>query len=100
MTTDAPEGLTRRLLEHVRQVRHHLGAGEAGLAPPRTPFAELLDSMGLVEFVLVVAEDCGTTPEAIEECVGRKFGTVAELAAAMQAAGLTGPAGPPRGSAL
>ena len=56
-------------------------------------FADLLDSMGLVEFLLVVARDYGTTPEAIEACVGRTFGTIAELAAAMQTAGLAKLAG-------
>jgi 3-oxoacyl-[acyl-carrier-protein] synthase III len=50
-------------------------------------FAEELDSMGLVEFLAGVADDCGTSVEWIEEVAGRRFTTVAELADALTAAG-------------
>jgi len=45
--------------------------------------------MGLVEFLLQAADECDTTPDAIEACVKREFGTVRELAMAMHTAGLT-----------
>lgn len=44
--------------------------------------------MGLVEFLLLAAEDCGVPPERIEACVQRQFSTVENLAGAMHAAGL------------
>jgi 3-oxoacyl-[acyl-carrier-protein] synthase-3 len=87
--TDTLAGLTRSLLDAVALIRRDLGRDEPAPEDPQGRFADLLDSMGLVEFLLVVARDFVTTPEVIEECVGRKFGTVAELAAAMHAAGLT-----------
>jgi 3-oxoacyl-[acyl-carrier-protein] synthase-3 len=49
-------------------------------------FADALDSMAMVEFLAILAEDCGVTPGAIEACVDRRFGTVGELAAALHAA--------------
>jgi 3-oxoacyl-[acyl-carrier-protein] synthase-3 len=49
--------------------------------------------MGLVEFVAILASECGAEPAAIEGCVGRRFGTIAELAEAMSTAGLR-PVGP------
>jgi 3-oxoacyl-[acyl-carrier-protein] synthase III len=94
------EGLTRRLLDRVNLVCRDLGRPAPVTADPQTRFADLLDSMGLVEFLLIVARDYGTTPEAIEECVGREFGTVAELAADMVVAGLAGPAAAPRKSSV
>jgi 3-oxoacyl-[acyl-carrier-protein] synthase-3 len=45
--------------------------------------------MGLVEFLLQLAEDYGTTPEIIEQAVHRQFGTVWELADALSKKGLT-----------
>jgi 3-oxoacyl-[acyl-carrier-protein] synthase-3 len=56
---------------------------------PNTRFADALDSMGLVELVGVLADDCGVSPEEVERAAGRRFGTVAELAAALTAAGLS-----------
>jgi len=98
MTASPLEGLTRCLLERVLLVCPDLGREDSAANDPQARFADLFDSMGLVEFLLIVARDYGTTPEAIEECVGREFGTVAELAAAMHAAGLTEPAGAARTS--
>src|SRR5204863_338391 len=83
MTTHTLDGLTRRLLDRVRLVRHDLGADEVVPDDAQVRLADLLDSMAMVEFLLVVAGDCGATPEAIEACVGRQFGTVAGLAAAL-----------------
>ena len=68
-----------------------------GAADPRTGagrqdaaarLADAVDSMGLVELVALLADDCGVTPDAIEKAVSHRFGTVAELAAALAAAGL------------
>lgn len=81
------EELTIHLLNRVRSVRQGLGFEDELPHHPDTPFTDVLDSMGLVEFLAIVAEDCQTTPEAIEQCVDRQFGTVAELAAALHTAG-------------
>ena len=89
MTDPTPEGLTRRLLDAVALVCRERGSAESPCTDPHARFADLFDSMGLVEFLLIVAREFSTTPEVIEECVGRNFSTVAELAAAMNRAGLT-----------
>src|SRR3954452_12277895 len=83
----APAGLVPHLLRRLRQVREGLGL-EPLEDDPGTRFAEAVDSMGLVEFVALVADDCGVSPEAVERGAGRRFGTVAELAAALASAGL------------
>jgi 3-oxoacyl-[acyl-carrier-protein] synthase-3 len=78
--------LESRLLDRLRRVQDTLG-----IEPPAdagTRFADAVDSMGLVEFLALVAEDCGVSVEAVEQATGRRFGTVAELAAALAAAGL------------
>src|SRR5262249_10496884 len=77
----------------VRRVQMELGCAAATPVGPHCRFADVLDSMGLVEFLMVLADDCGITPAAVETCVGHRFGTVAELAAAMHAAGLARQAG-------
>jgi 3-oxoacyl-[acyl-carrier-protein] synthase-3 len=51
-------------------------------------FADVLDSMGFVEFLALVADDCGVTVETIDRAAGRRYGTVSELAVALTAAGL------------
>src|SRR5947207_4058658 len=82
------------LMSRLRQVQEALGAAEPA-ADARVRFAEAVDSMGLVEFVALVAEDCGVAPEAVDRAAGRRFGTVAELADALAAAGLWPGAGAP-----
>ena len=97
---DLPHGGTDAayLLDRVRQVRHDLGADDNGPDDPQAQrFADLLNSDGPGRGL---PADRGkgsrpTTPEALEACVGHTFGTVAELAAAMQTAGLTRPAASP-----
>jgi 3-oxoacyl-[acyl-carrier-protein] synthase-3 len=79
--------LTARLLERLRSVQKNLGQ-EPTADRPDVRFADELDSMGLVEFLTLVAADCGVTVERIEEAVGRRFGTVAEMVVALEAAGL------------
>jgi 3-oxoacyl-[acyl-carrier-protein] synthase-3 len=93
MSAAALEGLTAHLLQRLRQVRATLGLDPAETDDPAARFADLLDSMGLVEFLTVLAEDCGATPAEIERCADRRFGTVAELAAALHTAGLLPGAG-------
>src|SRR5262249_17409413 len=88
--------LTAHLLMRLRGVQENLGM----LAAPDVPdgrFADLLDSMGMVEFLTVLADDCGVTPARIEGCVDRRFGTVVELAAAMYGARLPPGRGPVEG---
>jgi 3-oxoacyl-[acyl-carrier-protein] synthase-3 len=79
--------LEKRLLHLVGNVREALGMErECGGASAR--FADVLDSMGLVELIAVIAEDLDVAPETIEAVAERRFGTIAELAAALAAAGL------------
>src|SRR5438067_3965450 len=80
--------LTAHLVRRLRELQEALGL-EARADGPDVRFAEAVDSMGLVEFVGVVADDCGVTPEEVERAAGRRFGSVGELAAALSAAGLT-----------
>ncbi len=79
--------LLASLLVRLRQVRLLLGQ-EPGLDGRDTCFADALDSMGFAEFLALVADDCGVPIEAIERATGRRYGTVAELATSLQAAGL------------
>lgn len=79
--------LTQHALQRLREVRRSLGIeaelpDDAGLR-----FADVLDSMAMVEFLLVLGQDCGVAPERIEEAVQRRFTTVAELAKALHRAG-------------
>lgn len=81
--------LVVHLLSRMREVRQSLG-GDTDLADdPDLRFADAFDSMAMVEFLLVLGEDCGVPPGRIEQCVRQHFTTVGELAAAMQAARLT-----------
>lgn len=73
------------LLARIRQVQRQLGQETDQSDDPNARIADLLDSMGMVELLALLAEDYGTTPEAIEQWAGRRFGTVAELAAALHA---------------
>jgi 3-oxoacyl-[acyl-carrier-protein] synthase III/acyl carrier protein len=79
--------LESRLLDRLREVQRTLGI-EPPAADAGVRFADAVDSMGLVEFLALLAEDLGVSVEAIEQVAGRRFGTVAELAAALSAAGL------------
>jgi 3-oxoacyl-[acyl-carrier-protein] synthase-3 len=98
MTDSALQGLTAHLLTRLREVQENLGMVAAADAADAR-FADLLDSMGMVEFLTVLADDCGVTAARIEDCVDRQFGTVAELAAAMYAARLLPGTGPAEGGA-
>jgi 3-oxoacyl-[acyl-carrier-protein] synthase-3 len=83
----AHDRLTAHLLDRLALVQRNLG--QESVVPANAAFGEVLDSMALVEFVALVAEDCGVEAEAIERCVGQRFGTVTEMAEALLRAGLT-----------
>jgi 3-oxoacyl-[acyl-carrier-protein] synthase-3 len=83
--SDALQDLVARLSDRLQQVQRHLGVAPTETGPD-TRFADAVDSMGMVEFLALVAEDCSVSPTAVEECAGRRFGTVAELALALQRA--------------
>ena len=76
------------LLERIRQVQVAMAWPGPASSSFDEKFADLLDSMGLVELLLQLAEDYGTTPEVIEQAVDRRFGTVWELANALSTKGL------------
>jgi 3-oxoacyl-[acyl-carrier-protein] synthase-3 len=82
----ALEDLLAHLLDRVAQVMREVGA--EGPVTPEAPLAEVLDSMGLVELLALLAEDFGTTPAELEVLVQRRIGSVADLARALHAAGL------------
>jgi 3-oxoacyl-[acyl-carrier-protein] synthase III len=78
--------LLNYLSGRLREVQERLGLEPH--ADPDTPFADLVDSMGLVELVGLVATDCAVGPDAIEQAVARRFTTLTELAEALHAAGI------------
>jgi 3-oxoacyl-[acyl-carrier-protein] synthase-3 len=94
--------LVARLLRHLHQVQENLGL-ESLADGPDARFAEAVDSMGLVEFLSLLADDCSVTVEAIEQAAGHRFSTVGELADALDMAGMgcstSPPTSPPRGEA-
>src|SRR6266511_4696157 len=84
----ATQEYLRHVLRRLREVQANLGLEPVG-DDPAARLADEVDSMGLVELVAVLAADCGVRPEAVEQAVGHRFGTVAELAEALASAGLT-----------
>ncbi len=82
----SPTALLEFLTARLCEVQERLGL-EADPRPD-TPFADLVDSMGLVEFVGRIAAECGVPPEAVERAVNRRFSTLAELGRALHAAGI------------
>jgi len=96
--------LSAHLIARLHAVQRNLGFEPAAAARSEDRFSDALDSMGMVEFLALVAEDCGVKPDVIESAVGHQFGTVAELAAAMSREailprGHSGPVSSPAGSA-
>jgi 3-oxoacyl-[acyl-carrier-protein] synthase-3 len=81
------DDLLALLLRRLREVRERLGL-EALPDNPQLRFADALDSMGLVEFVALVADDCATDAETVERAADRRFDTVAGLADTLRTAGL------------
>jgi 3-oxoacyl-[acyl-carrier-protein] synthase-3 len=88
------EDWNAHLLSRVARVQQQLGYEPDDTVQPDARFADLLDSMGMVEFLALVARDCGAAPAVIEEAAARRFGTVAQLAEALAAAGLAPTAAP------
>src|SRR5438309_8833739 len=72
---------TLHVLRRLNEIVQRWDNSTPTIDEPNQLLAEALDSMALVEFLAVLAEDCGVPISAIEECVGRQFGTVAEMAA-------------------
>ena len=86
--SESQANLTDYLLGVMRGVLEDLGVDDAEPGGPGARFADVFDSMAMVEFLGVVADDCGCEISAIEQCVDQRFSTVAELAQSMQSAGL------------
>jgi len=80
--------LTDYLLSVMHGVLEDLGADEAEPLGPESRFADVFDSMAMVEFLGLVADDCGCEMSTIEECVDQRFSTVEHLVRALSAAGL------------
>jgi 3-oxoacyl-[acyl-carrier-protein] synthase-3 len=85
-TTDA---MLEHLLERLREVQSFLGVAADAAVDADAPLGKLLDSMALVEYVAVLAEDCAVSADVIEHCAGLQFGTVRQLAVALAEAGIT-----------
>jgi 3-oxoacyl-[acyl-carrier-protein] synthase-3 len=79
--------LVARLLSCLRQVRELLGQ-EPLAFDAETRFADALDSMGMAEFLALVAEDFRVRVETIEQAAGRRYSSVGELAAALHSSGM------------
>jgi 3-oxoacyl-[acyl-carrier-protein] synthase III len=79
--------LRRHLFQRLDELRVRLGYEKGGAEESR-PFADLLDSMGMVEYLAILSKDFATTPEQIEECVGHVFGNLSELAEAILESGM------------
>ena len=82
-----PDELVAHLLRRLHEVQARLGLMPEGDESAR--FADLIDSMGMVEFIGQLADDCAVEPEDVERAAGRRFGTVTELGKALHAAGLS-----------
>jgi 3-oxoacyl-[acyl-carrier-protein] synthase-3 len=89
------DALASHLLERIRAVQESLGVQPSVVVEAGARLADLLDSMGMAEYLILLARDCGVTVATLEECAAHNFSTVAALAEVMHRAGLS-----PRGSIL
>ena len=80
--------LTDYLLSVMQGVLEDLGAEAVEPIGSDARFSDALDSMAMVEFLGVVADDCKCGVSAIEECVDQHFSTAEHMARAMNAAGI------------
>jgi 3-oxoacyl-[acyl-carrier-protein] synthase-3 len=80
--------LTEYLIDRLREVIEDAEGNHPGPLTAGVRFADVLDSMAMVEFLEVVADDCECELTALQQCVGRRFSTVEHLAQSMVAAGL------------
>ncbi len=78
---------TAHLLRRLNDVLQRLEKSTSAVEDPNGPLADLLDSMAMVEWLAVLAEDYGVTMAAIEECLGHRIGTIAQMAAQLHSAG-------------
>jgi 3-oxoacyl-[acyl-carrier-protein] synthase-3 len=76
------------LLTRLGDVLDDLGAESPRPSDASVRFADVWDSMAMVEYLGVVADDCGCEVSALEECVDWRFSTVDHLARSMRSAGL------------
>lgn len=79
--------LLAHLLARLHEVERALGV-EPGVLTAETRLGDELDSMGLIEYLTILARDCGVPIARIESAAQRRFGSVGELADAMFHAGL------------
>src|SRR5262245_54172506 len=80
----APETI-HHVLTRLREVQGRLGITPLAAENGNALLADLLDSMGLVELLAILANDRGIRPEDIENAAGQRFTTVAALAVALDA---------------
>lgn len=97
--------LAEQLLTRLHEVQSSIGLEPAQGAD--TLLADAVDSMALVEFLALVAEDYGVTVETIEQTADRQYSTLRKLATDLWDAGYRPtsnesprPAGPQPGSVL
>jgi 3-oxoacyl-[acyl-carrier-protein] synthase-3 len=79
--------LVRHLLGRLDEVQRGLGL-EPPVQDADASFADVLDSMGMVELLALLADDCQVEVRDLEEACGHRFTTVRELAATLLEAGL------------
>ncbi len=75
------------LQERLQRVRQDLGFEPIADTTGDLRIADGLDSMGLVEYVAVLAADLQVAAHEIDEVCGGRFGTLAELARAFTISG-------------
>ncbi len=75
------------IVSRVNAVRCNLGM-EALPEDDDLRFADALDSMGMVEFLGLIADDCGVAVETVERAAGKHYRTAAVLADDLASAGL------------
>jgi hypothetical protein len=85
----ATQEMLQHLIQRLQQVQRALGVELVAENDLDARLANQLDSMGLVEYIALLADDCGVAAERIEESVNREFGTLRELAEALGRAGLS-----------
>ncbi len=78
--------IASRLLHRLHEVQRRLHLVPGG--DVSSHFADVIDSMGFVEYIGQLADDCGVEPEVIERAAGRRFSTVGALAQALHGAGV------------
>lgn len=83
MTPHTDTSLVAHVFARLREVQESLGIAPTASDDPGLLLSDLLDSMGLVELIGVLARDRGVTTEAVERAAGRRFSSVAHLADAL-----------------